>query len=145
MKINEITYWGFPVGGPAATQQRIKQMSNASEQELMDIVKQNPSAIFFIQNPSEQVQLAAVNRRPYVIKNIKNPTDRVLLMYLEKKWRLSDNLDKTKVIPELLRYVKTEDWTFLLPLILALKLKGYDWPELDTFEKSARKELANED
>ncbi len=57
-------------------------------------------------------------------------------LYISKK-----NPQKQRVIQHMIRQAKEGLWIQLSFLINNLRERGYTWPELDTFEKSARKEL----
>ncbi len=72
---------------------------------------------------------------------IEKSAKKELGSFLYVHWPNLDRMRKKVIILKLFSYVKTGHWLLVKHLVTELKLKGYDWPELDVIEKSARKEL----
>ena len=58
---------------------KAKIASSMSEDEQVELVRDNYSSIKHIRNPTEKVQLAAVKRDPAALEYIQNPTEKVQL------------------------------------------------------------------
>ena len=57
---------------------------NLTEEEKLEVVKQNGYSIRYIKNPSEKVQFEAIKEDDYSIKYIENPSEKVQLEAVKK-------------------------------------------------------------
>jgi hypothetical protein len=63
---------------------KIKEIENPTEKQILIAVDAKPSLIKFIKNPSEKAQISAVKWSPHFLKDIKNPTEKVLIAAVEE-------------------------------------------------------------
>jgi hypothetical protein len=64
----------------------IHYIENPSEKLQLAAVKRDGSAIYYIENPSEKVQIAAVNQNGWAIYHIKNPSEKVQLAAVKESY-----------------------------------------------------------
>lgn len=94
----------------------------ASKEKQLELIKNKPFAIDYIDNPSEDLQLEAVKQNAYVIEYITNPTEKVQLEAIREtitSIRYIKN-PTDKVIEEVVKKIKNNEegiYLFILKYI----------------------------
>ena len=81
----------------------IDYINNPSEDLQLEVIKQNGYAIEYINNPTEKVQLEAVREIITSIRYINNPTDKVIQELIEKI-----DIDNTCNFKYILRFLEND-------------------------------------